>query len=421
MTNVVIMGSGFGGIMFSNHLRKEAAKKNISMNITVIGKDDKITYQPGLLFIPFQKRGYRQISDLEWPVERFIHKNVHFHHSEIVALDRERRKVITKDGEIPYDWVVVALGAKTVLDDYEVDGIATQFRENPGVQGFYTPKHAIDAAQALERFKGGDVVVDVASIPYKCPVAPLEFAFLLDDYFTKKGLRSVVNLTITTPLSGAFTKPICNDVLSYMLTERGINVVTDFQLAGVGDDYIESPTGQTVHSDLSFIIPPHEGSNIVEDSGLGNGIGFGVCDIHSLQSRRDERVFFLGDVADVPTSKAGSVAHFQAEIVLENLLNAVRGKELTATSDGHANCFIVTGYGKAILVDFNYEIQPVSGKFPLPVIGPMSLLKESYINYFGKLAFKYVFLHLLHGHPMPLITSQMSHSGKDFSMLEKYK
>jgi len=273
-------------------------------------------------------------------------------------------------------------------------------------------------ADALEKFEGGDLLVDIAEMPIKCPVAPLEFVCLVDEYLTRRGIRSRTKLTLMTPLSGAFTKPICNDMLTDMLVAKGVEVVANAPLAVVTDKVVACPDGKTVPYDLLVAIPPHEGSELIDDAGLGDGLGFGLTDKHTLKAKKAERVFLLGDNTNVPTSKAGSVAHFQAEIVVHNLLREMAGEEAEPLADGHANCFIETGFGKAILVDFNYDIQPVPGKFPLPVIGSMTLLAESRLNHLGKLAFKPIYWHmLLPGRHIPLVGSQMSTRGKHMEVL----
>jgi sulfide:quinone oxidoreductase len=258
-------------------------------------------------------------------------------------------------------------------------------------------------------------------MPIKCPVAPLEFAFLVDDYLTKRGQRGRTELTVVTPLTGAFTKPICNEMLTGTLESRNIKVVPNASLAVVSDKVIACPDGKTVPYDLLVTIPPHEGAEVIDDAGLGDGLGFGLTDKQTLKAKKAERVFLLGDNTNVPTSKAGSVAHFQAEIVVHNLLREIDGKEAQPLADGHANCFIETGGGKAILIDFNYDIQPVPGKFPLPVVGPMSLLKETRLNHLGKLAFRPIYWNvLLPGRPIPLVGSRMSTLGKQMDVLRRH-
>ena len=216
-------------------------------------------------------------------------------------------------------------------------------------------------AQALQDFEGGDVLVDIAEMPIKCPVAPIEFVCLLDAFLTGRGLRSKTNLTLVTPLTGAFTKPICNEMLTGMLAGKSVHVVPDASLARVTDNAIVCPDGKEVPFDLLVTIPPHEGATVIDDAGLGDGLGFGLTDKQTLKALKAERIFLLGDNTNVPTSKAGSVAHFQAEVVVHNLLREIDGKPALPLADGHANCFIETGYGKAMLIDFNYDIQPVPG------------------------------------------------------------
>ncbi len=252
-------------------------------------------------------------------------------------------------------------------------------------------------------------------MPIKCPVAPMEFLFLADEYFTKKGIRDKVELVYATPMDGAFTRPKCNSVLSYLIQQKGIEIKTDFGTGEVDAEghKLVAYDEQEIPYDLLVSIPVHTGAQFVEDSGMGNELGFVPTHPHKLQAKQHEDIFVLGDATDLPSSKAGSVAHFQSEVLEENLLNAMAGKSLEEGFDGHANCFIETGFGKAILIDFNYETEPLTGKFPLPGIGPMTLLGESRINHLGKLAFRWVYWNmLLPGRPIPLVDAQMSMRGK---------
>jgi sulfide:quinone oxidoreductase len=209
-------------------------------------------------------------------------------------------------------------------------------------------------------------------------------------------------------------------MLTGMLVGKGVEVVPDAPLASVTDTAAVAPGGKSVPYDLLVTIPPHEGSDLIDEAGLGDGLGFGLTDKFTLKSRKAERIFLLGDNTNVPTSKAGSVAHFQADVVVHNLLREIAGKESEPLADGHTNCFIETGFGKAILVDFNYDVQPLPGKFPLPGIGPMTLVGESRLNHLGKLAFKPIYWHmLLPGRAIPLVGSQMSTRGKHMHLLEE--
>ncbi|MBL9107955.1 MAG: hypothetical protein JNM74_01740, partial [Myxococcales bacterium] len=155
--------------------------------------------------------------------------------------------------------------------------------------------------------------------------------------------------------------------------------------------------------DLLVTVPVHAGSEAIATSQMGDAAGFFPTHKHTLQSLHFPNVFAIGDATDLPSSKAGAVAHFQSEVLFENVLRFVAGKELHAGFDGHANCFIETGHGKAMLIDFNYETEPLPGRFPLPGVGPFTLLEESAVNHWGKLAFKWLYWNvLLEGKELPL-------------------
>ena len=413
--NVLVLGDGIGGIVTANLLLKKAKRRNLSLKLKLVGKSPTHTYQPGMLFLPFQKAGYRELSDIQKETARFIAPGIEYVCETILAIDTDHRTVTTDRQTLTYDWLVLALGCRTHID--AVEGLADQWGKT--AHGFYTPDSAMRLARALETFDGGDLLIDVAETPIKCPVAPLEFACLADEYLAKRGLRDKTRITLATPLNGAFTKPVCNKALTHILTKKNINVVNNASLASVTENSIRCPDGQELGFDLLVVVPPHEGSDLIEDAGMGDGLGFGSTDKRTLKSTVAERVFLVGDNAGIIASKAGSVAHFQADAAVHNILREIAGKDSEQCADGHTNCFIETGYGKAVLIDFNYEVQPVPGRFPLPVIGPMTLLKETRLNHLGKLAFKHIYWNiLLPARPMPMVSSQMSTSGKNLSYLD---
>ena len=413
--NVLVLGDGIGGIVTANLLLKKAKRRNLSLKLKLVGKSPTHTYQPGMLFLPFQKAGYRELSDIQKETARFIAPGIEYVCETILAIDTDHRTVTTDRQTLTYDWLVLALGCRTHID--AVEGLADQWGKT--AHGFYTPDSAMRLARALETFDGGDLLIDVAETPIKCPVAPLEFACLADEYLAKRGLRDKTRITLATPLNGAFTKPVCNKALTHILTKKNINVVNNASLASVTENSIRCPDGQELGFDLLVVVPPHEGSDLIEDAGMGDGLGFGSTDKRTLKSTVAERVFLVGDNAGIIASKAGSVAHFQADAAVHNILREIAGKDSEQCADGHTNCFIETGYGKAVLIDFNYEVQPVPGRFPLPVIGPMTLLKETRLNHLGKLAFKHIYWNiLLPARPMPMVSSQMSTSGKYLSYLD---
>ena len=267
---------------------------------------------------------------------------------------------------------------------------------------------------ALASFDSGRVVVNPVDMPIKCPVAPLEFCFLADWYFHDRGIRDRVQITYVTPLDGAFTKPVASEHLGGMLAERGIEVVTDFntgEVDGSGGRLV-SYDEREVPFDLAVVVPCTAAPRTVGRSpGLGDDLNFVPTDEHTLQAKAAPNIFVIGDAANLPASKAGSVTHFEGETLVENITRYLHQQPLVEGFDGHANCFIETGYHKALLIDFNYDHEPVPGHYPSAVGLP--LLKESRLNHLGKLLFESVYWHgLLPGRDIPGIGSAMPTHGK---------
>ena len=279
---------------------------------------------------------------------------------------------------------------------------------------FYTRDGAIALKKAMDSFKGGKLLMHITEMPIKCPVAPLEFAFLADDFFRHKKIRHLVDITYVTPLDGAFTKPVASKKLGYVLEDRSIRLATDFAIERVDPETkkLVGFDGREIPFDLLVTVPTNMGAQYVIDSGMGDDLGFVPVDKKTLQSTTYENVFAVGDASNIPTSKAGSVAHFSIHVFVDNFTAAYAGKPMTHAFDGHANCFIESGRGKAMLLDFNYDTEPLTGSFPVTTIGPMSLLKETRLNHIGKLAFEQIYWQmLLPGRHLPVPTL-MSMAGK---------
>jgi sulfide:quinone oxidoreductase len=316
------------------------------------------------------------------------------------------------DGEIlQYDVLIVATGSRLQPD--ETEGL-TGPGWNERVFTFYTPDGADALRAALERFEGGRLVVNLVDMPIKCPVAPLEFAFLADWHLRERGVRSRTELVYATPLDGAFTKPVASEHLSSLLGGKEIELVTEFnasEVDGVGGT-LRAYDGRSLDFDLLVTVPLHGGAEYVERSaGLGDALGFVPTDPSTLQTRDTPNVFALGDATDLPTSKAGSVTHFEAEVLTENVVRYFADGDLERGYDGHTNCFIETGFHKALLIDFNYETEPLPGHFPVAIGLP--LLRESRLNHLGKLAFQWIYWHaLLPGRELPGIGPAMPTRGK---------
>ncbi|MDH4196960.1 MAG: NAD(P)/FAD-dependent oxidoreductase, partial [Candidatus Aminicenantes bacterium] len=321
-------------------------------------------------------------------------------------------EVILQNGSaIAYDTLIVATGADIVPS--ETPGMLDGWRET--IFDFYTADGATALAEKLKTFPGGRLVIHVNETPIKCPVAPLEFAFFCDDCLRRHDRRDKIELVYVTPLSGAFTKPVASKALAGLLDEKQVRMVTDFNAERIdaAARKIIGYDGREIPYDLLVTVPTNMGSEMIERSGMGNEFRFLPTDPYTLRSKKYENIFAIGDATDLPASKAGSVAHFQAEILAENVVRASEGKPLEAAFDGHSNCFIEAGRRKAILIDFNYEVEPLPGRFPFPRLGPMPLLKPSRINHWGKLAFRWIYWHLLlPGRPIPFVPSRMKMAGK---------
>jgi sulfide:quinone oxidoreductase len=252
-------------------------------------------------------------------------------------------------------------------------------------------------------------------MPIKCPVAPLEFTFLAEAAFTERGMRDRVEITYVTPLEGAFTKPVCSKYLVNMLDERKIALEPDFMVELVDHEAqkLVSFDEREIDYDLLVTVPVNMGADFIARSGLGDDLNYVPVDKETLLSTAHANIFAIGDASNIPASKAGSVAHFSMDQFPENFLRHSQGLSMTEKFDGHANCFIETGHGKGLLIDFNYETEPLPGKYPLPGVGPFSLLKETDINHWGKLTFRWIYWNLLlPGRPIPMIPTTMSLAGK---------
>ena len=414
MRNAVILGAGTGGALVANLLSHRLDLKQWA--ITVIDRASVHVYQPGLLFLPFAMYGYRTEEDVVRPISAPLPHNVDLVRSDIRLIDHAKREVQTDRGAYPYDFLISALGCRAATE--EVEGMAEAMGR--GAHTFYTLEGALAMQKPLAEMTEGRLVIDIAEMPIKCPVAPLEFAFLADYFFRQKGIRDRIEISLVTPYTGAFTKPNANRILSKVADAKGIRVVPNFAVSAVdgAKKQIRTFDGRTVGYDLLCAIPPNLGPAVIDDSGLGDGAGYAITDPRTLRSRKADRIYLLGDNTNVATSKAGSVAHFEAETVVENVLREMEDKPPLSTFDGHANCFVETGDHKAMLLDFNYDIEPLEGSFPLPYAGPFSLLEESYLNHMGKLAFKWVYWNLLlpgHLPNVPLLPAHMSFLGKDLN------
>jgi sulfide:quinone oxidoreductase len=410
MKQLLILGAGTAGTMMANHLHQKLDKKE--WKISIVDERKEHHYQPGYLFLPFDIYTPEQIVK---QIKDFIPSDVDLITEQISRIDGKTSVVKLANGkDLAYDLLIIATGSKIAPEETE-GMLGNEWQKS--VFDFYTFEGALALRNKLRNWEGGNLVIHITEMPIKCPVAPLEFAFLADAFFKDKQMRDKVNITYVTPLSGAFTKPKSTAALEHLLAEKNISIESDFAIAEIDNEAkkIVDYGGKEVSFDLLVTVPTNKGDALMERSGLGDDLNFVPTNKETLQSKDFANIFVIGDATNVPASKAGSVAHFEAEILTENILHFVKGEALSASFDGHANCFIETGEGKALLIDFNYTHEPVDGVFPFAGVGPMQLLKESRMNHWGKLAFRWIYWNmLLKGISIPFVTANMKTAGKNF-------
>ena len=406
MRRLVVLGAGTAGTMVVNKLRPKLASHE--WTVTVVDSQEMHFYQPGYLFLPF---GTYRPRDVVKPRRPSLAKGVDLVVASVDRVDPLAQTVHLNDGaSLPYDYLVIATGTSPRPD--ETPGMAEGM--GGSVHEFFTYDGANALAAKLASWPGGRLVVHVTEMPIKCPVAPLEFAFLADAFFTRRGMRQSVEITYVTPMPGAFTKPVASEHLGAMLDQRNIALEPDFVVESIDADAgtLTSYDEREIGFDLLVTIPVNMGADYVARSGLGDELNHVPVDRHTLLSPHYDTIFAIGDAAATPTSKAGSVAHFQAESFVPNFLAHIEGRPMVESFDGHANCFIETGHGKGLLIDFSYDVEPLPGLYPLPFVGPMRLLRESRMNHLGKLAFRWIYWHLLlPGRHLP-VPSHLHMAGK---------
>ncbi len=408
MKNLLILGAGTAGTMVANRLNK--LLDHDEWKITIVDQNETHYYQPGFLFIPF---GVYSTNDVIKPKRDFIPAGVEMIMSPIEVIEPEHNQVkLVKDHRIlNYDFLVIATG--TSIHPDQTPGLEEHEWRN-SIHEFYTVEGALALAKHLRTWQGGRLVVNVVENPIKCPVAPLEFLMLADWYFHEQGNRDRVELIYATPLPGAFTKPIASRHLGDILQQKSIKVAAEFQIEHVDPDAkkIISYDEQEIEYDLLVSVPLNMGDALIARSGLGDELNYVPVDKHTFLSPKHSNIFVLGDAASIPTSKAGSVAHFAVDCFSENFMRYIDGLEMLPTFDGHANCFIESGFGKGLLIDFNYDVEPLPGRYPLPGVGPFALLQETEMNHWGKVMFRWMYWNLLlKGQELPL-PARMTMAGK---------
>nr|BBH92187.1 pyridine nucleotide-disulfide oxidoreductase [Thermogemmatispora argillosa] len=364
---IIIIGGGVGGTITANMLARQLRPHEAE--ITLIDSTGRHVYMPFWLYMPFSDSDPQ--SHLLVRDERtLLHQRVHLLIGQVQQIDVANHQVHVyqssalepargkRESILVYDDLVLATGARLALAD--LPGL----EEGQGVwHHFYDTEGALRLRQALSTFPGGRIVIAVAGIPYRCPPAPLEFTFLLDDWLRQHCLREHTVIEYLYPLPRVFTIERVAEMVAPLLEEREIATRVFFTPEAVDQQrrVIRSLEGEEVPFDLLILVPPHRGAQVIEASGLGDSQGWIPTDRHTLQVKGQEHVYALGDATDLPVPKSGSAAHFEARVLARRLVAAIRGEALEGDEglyDGEVMCFLETGNRRATQLVFNYEHPP---------------------------------------------------------------
>lgn len=345
---IVVLGGGVGGTLVANLIVKKLRPGEAK--VVVIDEDARHVYQPGFLYVAF---GQKDPASLSRPVRRLLDRRVEIMTARARRIDPSAQVVETDQGSVHYDELVIATGSH--LAPEEVPGLKEATHQ------FYTMEGAKSLREALERFRGGRVVVGVAGVPYKCPPAPLEFALMLDAELRAKGLRNNTEIHFVSPLPRVFPIETVATKMAPIMEGRGIQIHTFFNVESIdpGRREVVSLEGETLPYDLLVLIPPHRGAKVIIDSNLGEAGGWIPTDRHTLRATAHPHLFVIGDATNLPISKSGSAAHFEADALAANLLADLRGGGHEHHYGGKVMCFLETGAGKATLLDFDYNHPPL--------------------------------------------------------------
>jgi len=338
---VVVVGGGTGGTIVAN-----LVARRVEAEVTMVSRDAGHLYQPGLLYVPF---GWVEPEQLVRTQRSLLDPRVRFIHDTVLAIDPANRTLRLGDGELTSDTLVLATGARLVPD--EVPGLAEAHH-------FYTPTAALRLRQALDEFQGGHIVVGVAGVPYKCPPAPLEFALLLEWELRRRGLREKAKLTYVSPMPRAFPIESVAEVIEPVMTRRGIELATFFNVEEVDPSrrVVRSLEGDELDYDLLVLIPPHRGTAPVVADGIADRGDWIHTDRETLQVTGYDGIYAIGDTTDIPVSKSGSAAHFEAHVVADRIAANPNGAAPTYT--GKVMCFLESGEHQATVLQFDYNHPP---------------------------------------------------------------
>jgi sulfide:quinone oxidoreductase len=344
---ILVLGGGVGGTLTANLLSKGLGR---DARITVVDPTGMHVYQPGFLYVALGQANGRWLARDE---RTLLRPDIELAVEQATRIDVDHGVVqLARGGSLPYDYVVLATGARLVPE--AVPGLIE------GSYEFYSLDGAQRLREVLRAFRGGRIMVGIAGIPYKCPPAPVEFVFMVEDFLRRRGLRSRSEVTLLSPLNRAFTIESASKLIQPFMGERGIHLSTFFNVESVDPSAgtVSSLEGEKAEYDLLVLVPPHRGQEVVESSGLGDPSGWLPTDRRTLQVEGHERIFALGDATNLPISKSGSTAHFEAPVVASRIASVIRGTAPKSNYGGRVMCFLETGNRRATVLRFDYEHPP---------------------------------------------------------------
>ncbi len=349
---VVVLGGGIGGTTVANRIRKavEGEVASGQVQIQLVDREGVHAYQPGYLMVVFEKMRPEETRRDE---SALLHRSIQLVKGEVEKVDPAAHKVFLKGGkEIGYDVLVIASGS--VIHPELTPGFVE------GASSFYDLANAQKLRAALHAFQGGKIVISVAGMPYKCPVAPLEVTFMLDDFLRNRGIRDKSEIHYTYPIPKVFGIDTVAQPMQRLMGERGVNIHVPFNVEKIdpAGKTLKSVEGDTLPYDLLIAIPPHRGADFVGASGLGDKGNWIPTDKFSLRAEGKDDIFVVGDATNIPISKAGSTADYEAEVVTQNVAALVRGEAATARYEGRVYCWIMTGLAQATYIKFDYLHPP---------------------------------------------------------------
>lgn len=347
---ILVVGGGTGGTILANNLarRLSAQIRARQVELTMLTASDRHMYQPGLLYVAF---GQMSPDEIYRDQASLLESSVDFHVDPVDEFLLEEKKVRTSSGKIyDYDILVIATGSRIVPE--EVPGMSE------GAETFYTEASAIKMFKRLREIQQGTVAV-VVGVPHKCPIAPVELIFSLHDYFKARGIRDKIKIKYHYPIGRIHTIQNVAIWAKPQFDRMGIEYETLFNVSKVDveNQVVHSEEGTSTEYDMLIAIPPHRGMEVIEKSNLGDG-GWIPTDRFKLTMSGHDDVYVLGDTTNLPVSKTGSAAHFEAEVVAENIASIIKIGTPVRDYDGKVYCFIETGHDSATYAMFNYQTPP---------------------------------------------------------------